>query len=107
MLRVMSDPTEKPKFQPNQFDPVLIADRIDRARKAADIPVKAIAEEVWPQQGENARFSWYKKTANRDSSWENWEIEKVATILNAPKGWPFLDWDYALTVQKLDEKAKT
>lgn len=89
------------------YDVEVIADRLDEARERARMSVKEIALEIWPQQGDNARYSWYKKVDNRGSSFEIWEISRAVEVLRAhglaaPAGWPFLDWEYASVVEKLN-----
>lgn len=96
---------------PSRFDPEEIADRIDKARERAGLTVPQLAAELWPEQGANARFSWYKKVARRGSSFELWEIDRVCAILprlnpsvDPPPGWPFIDWDYANALFLLNSK---
>jgi hypothetical protein len=96
--RDMSDASKRKKAY--EYDPEVISDRIDKARAAAELPVKAFAEAVWPHLGENARFTYYKKRAGESSSWELPEIERVCVILDAPLGWPFVSWSYARKLEK-------
>jgi hypothetical protein len=78
-----------------RFDAREIARRVERARAKRDIPVKAIAQDVWPHRGDEARFDWYKKANLRGSQFTIEELGRIADILDAPPGWPFLPWEVA------------
>lgn len=77
-----------------------ITARIKREREKRDVPVKVIAEVIWPHLGPNARFDWYKAVNFNGSYFTLDEIGRIARYFKAPKPWPFVEMEIAEAFQR-------
>jgi len=71
---------------PSRYDDKKIADIIEAKRIDAGLSVEQAAEVIGL-----ANWSWYKK-ASGATPFKVVEIGRFATYVNAPTGWPFIDW---------------
>lgn len=72
--------------QGGRFDPREIAARVDRLIKVSGKTPKFIYETLKISKG-----NWSNKIHNIGTTFTIGELDEIATILNAPPGWPFLD----------------
>lgn len=77
-----------------RYDPREIALRVERAREGAGLSVKELADKagvgVW---------AWYKRGSG-DTPFTVEELGRIADILDAPLGWPFLPWEMGETLSR-------
>jgi transcriptional regulator with XRE-family HTH domain len=75
-----------------------VAERIDRARKQLGLTNKELAGKVGILEA-----SWSRKMRGQGNTFTLTEIAAVADALEAPAGWPFVDWEYAEAMQRTAE----
>jgi hypothetical protein len=77
-----------------RFDERLIAARVEARRRAKGIEVKAICAEIGME-----KWDWSRKVRLDNSSFSIAELSKIAEILDAPPGWPFLDESLGMMIE--------
>ena len=77
------------------YDEHEIANRIEDERKRHDISVKEAADVI----GAGTASTWYKK-ADGTNPFTVADINRFCARINAPLGWPFLEWSAALFLQR-------
>ncbi len=79
-----------------RYDPREIAARIDKRRRQRGLSVRAMCETVGLQ-----RWDWSRKVRLDGSSFTLDEIGRIADVLEAPPGWPFLPEEIGEMVRHL------
>jgi predicted transcriptional regulator len=73
-----------------------VAKRIAEAVKQAGLTNKEVAD-----RAAIPLDRWSRKIRVAGNSFTLEEVSRVADALEAPDGWPFVDWDYAAEMAKL------
>ena len=69
-----------------RYDERLIAARVDARRRAMNVEVKQMCAELGIE-----KWDWSRKIRGDRSSFSISELSKIADLLQAPTGWPFVD----------------
>jgi hypothetical protein len=72
-----------------RYDMREIAARVDRRRKQRGVTAKELYVDLGLE-----RWDWSKKIRNAGSSFTVEELGRIADLLDAPPGWPFLSDDF-------------
>ncbi len=70
-----------------RYDHDVIARRVEMARQKRGMLVKDLAEAAGLQM-----WAWYKKSRRANSTFTLAELSAIADALDAPEGWPFVEW---------------
>ena len=70
-----------------RFDYAQIVERIEEAREKRGRSTKALGEAVGLSGS-----AWYRKLHRRGSTFTLEEFGSIAEALDAPEGWPFVEW---------------
>lgn len=71
----------------SRFDYPVIVERIRAAQQAAGRSTLDLCSAAGI-----APSAWYRKSLRRGSSFSLDELASIAEALDAPAGWPFIDW---------------
>lgn len=80
--------------KPARFDPAEIGERVKKARRKKGLSTEALAAQVGI-----GKDSLYKKQKGTQP-WYMDEVSRIAELLEAPPGWPFIDWDAATLLER-------
>lgn len=74
----------RPKAIGTRFDQREIAIRVQKLRERREVEPKALYDLIGIGKGE------YSRKERGITPWTLWEISKIADLLDAPPGWPFV-----------------
>ena len=77
---------KKPRTR-GRYNHDVIAERVECARQKSGMLVKDLAAAADLQT-----WAWYKKSRRLGSTFTLDELSAIADALNAPEGWPFVEW---------------
>lgn len=83
MTPIRVAPRRRSRFRYEQ-----IVQRVERAREEKAISTKALAEQVGITGS-----AWYRKLRDNGSRFTLDEFGAIAEALDAPEGWPFVEWE--------------
>jgi hypothetical protein len=85
---------KKKELATGRYDERLIAARVEARRRAKRVEVKAMCADLGIE-----KWDWSRKVRLDNSSFSIAELSRIAEILDAPPGWPFLDESLGLLIE--------
>ena len=94
--RAMSPGRKADRGSGGRYDEREIAARVDKRRKARGVEIKALCAELGIE-----KWDWSRKIRLDRSAFTIAELGKLADILEAPTGWPFIAEEVGMILDRL------